>query len=285
MPSYKVIKSGHIIEIYKYARAVSYGYDDDFISRAGGRDKEGKKDRGMEYKKRVGQNGYNKVRRLINANFNENSLFITLTFKEDIEIDDANYNLKKFFQKMKRKQADFKHVTVLEFTKKGRVHYHMLCNYLLEWNNHKELQAHERALGEVWGHGFVDIGYKKNDNAGAYLIKYMTKENVVDRLEGKKRYFFSRNLEQPQELVGGDALQIIREHESLPPVFTNEYYSDFHGQVEYKEYNPLRYDYNTYKEALKEQEENCLNAAIDEFGDIVEEMEIDATGRYGYKKK
>jgi hypothetical protein len=63
---------------------------------------------------------------------------------------------------------------------------------------------------------------------------------------------------------------IIREYESMPPVFTNEYFSDYHGNVQYAEYNPLRYDYNVFNESVKQQEENCVNMAYELFGDFVE---------------
>lgn len=192
MPSYRVIKSGHIVEIYKYQCGIARKHDDEFFkSNGGGRDKEGKEERKEEYSATVNQRARNKIRRLINANFTEDSLFITLTYAENMkDVDQGSYDLKKFLQKMKRKQKDFQYVAVVEFQKRGAVHYHMLCNYRIEYSTHAELQAHERALGKAWGHGFVDIGYKKNDNAGAYLIKYMTKENNDDRLRGKKRYFF-----------------------------------------------------------------------------------------------
>lgn len=251
MPSYRVIKSGHIVEVYRYQCGIAGRQDDNFLSTRGGRDKEGKVERKEEYSATVNQRARNKIRRLINANFTENSLFITLTYAENMDdVDRGNYDLKKFVQKMKRKQKDFQYVAVIEFQKRGAVHYHMLCNYRLTWETHEELQAHERVLGKLWGNGFVDIGYKKNDNAGAYLIKYMTKENNDTRLNGKKRYFFSRSLKQPEELTGGEAVDVIREYENLPPVYTSQYYSDFHGKVEHFEYNPLRYDYNEYKEMV-----------------------------------
>lgn len=85
-----------------------------------------------------------------------------------------------------------------------------------------------------------------------------------------KKDIFFRNLEQPKEVIGGEAVAIIKEYEALPPVFTNSYFSDFHGQVEFYEYNPLRYDYNVFKESVKETEENCVNKAIELFGDLVE---------------
>jgi hypothetical protein len=275
VPSYRVIKSGHIVEIYEYQRSISRKIDDDFKSNKGGRHNEGKEERKMEYSGAVNHKARNKIRRLISANFSQESLFVTLTYaREEKDVKTGNYDLKKFLQKMKRRQKDFKYVAVIEFQEKrgGVIHYHMLCNYRLTWDSHKELQAHERDLAAVWGNGFVDIGYKKTDNAGAYLIKYMTKENNDDRLRGQKRYFFSRNCMQPEELEGGAAVEVIQEFEDLPPVFTNEYYSDFHGKVKYSEFNPMRYDYNSYKDSIKVLEDNAVNKAYELFGDLVEEV-------------
>lgn len=193
MPSYRVIKSGHIVEIYKYQRSVSHKVDDPFFkSVGGGRDKEGKEERKGEYAATVNNKARNKIRRLINANFTSKSEFITLTYAENMQdIERASYDFKKFIQKLKRIQKDFKYVAVIEFQKRGAIHYHMLCNLKLEWSNLEGLQSLERDLAVKWGQGFVDIGYKENDNAGAYLIKYMTKDNIDERLSGKKRYFFS----------------------------------------------------------------------------------------------
>lgn len=270
MPSYKIIQSGHILEVYKYQRSVGYKQDE-YLCVNGGRDKEGKAERKVEYVNTVNQRARNKIRRLINANFDENSLFITLTYAENMtDVDQGSYDLKKFVQKMKRRQKDFEYVAVIEFMKNGRVHYHMLTNYKCTWNTHAELQSHERALGSVWGHGFVDIGYKKSDNAGAYLIKYMTKENADERLEGKKRYFFSRSLKQPKELLGADAVQALKEFDGLPPVFTSTFFNEFHGMVEHFEFNPKRYDLNNFKRVINENQEKCVNDAVELFGDLVE---------------
>lgn len=275
MPSYRVVRSGHVVEIYKYQCGISRKIDDEFFKTdKGGRDKDGQEGRKLEYNNTVNQRARNKIRRLINANFTSDSLFITLTYKKNMQdIESANNDLKKFVQKMKRKQKNFQYVAVIEFQKRGAIHYHMLCNYQLEWNTEKELQAHEIEIGNVWGHGFVDVGYKKSDNAGAYLIKYMSKDIHDERLDGKKRYFFSRSLKQPEELTGGYAVDVIKEFEGFPPVFTNEYYSDFHGKVEYFEFNPLRYDYSSFHNEFTEMQENCLRVARELFGDLVEEVE------------
>lgn len=275
MPSFKIIQSGHILEIYEYQASIGMKRDDNIIYGNGGDGQQEKEDRGdrtMESRATQNQLARNKIRRLINANFDRNGKFITLTFAENMQdVAYGNKCFQDFMKRMKRRQKDFKHVTVIEFQKRGAVHYHMLCNYDIEWISMDELREHERALAEIWGHGFVDIGFKETDNVGAYLIKYMTKDNHDERLTGKKRYFFSRNLIQPREIVGQEAFEIVKEYEDLPPVFTNEYYSDFHGKVSYREFNPERTDLNAYKEKIEDERQKVIDEAKRRFGaDFVE---------------
>lgn len=66
---------------------------------------------------------------LIKANEDKFKTFITLTFGEDIKsIENANEKFNIFRTKVKRIKSDFMYICVPEFTKQGRVHYHMLTN-------------------------------------------------------------------------------------------------------------------------------------------------------------
>ncbi len=63
----------------------------------------------------------------------------------------------------------------------------------------------QRDLEKIWGNGFVWIRNlltankgKSVDNVGAYIVKYMNKNNIDKRLMGKKAYFTSRNLVRPE---------------------------------------------------------------------------------------
>lgn len=290
MPSYKIIQSGHITEVYRYSGSFALKLEcEEWNSRKGGRDKDGQESRKDEYKASVNYKAREKVRRLINANFNNQSAFITLTFAKNMQdIDKANYEFKKWQQKMKRK-IDFKFVGVIEFQERGAIHYHLICN--LDYDkkklkNRKWRQEKERELARTWGikykvqkgdtlesiaeqfgrkkrflyimnefklpienkmyyipHGVVDIGYKDSDNQGAYLFGYFTKEQSDPRLEGKKRYFFSRgNLKQPEQPTGRKAGEILKRLENEIPVFTSYYENEFIGKVDYMEYNPERYN-------------------------------------------
>lgn len=253
MPSYKVIKSGHIVEIYEYQNTrakLPIVVEDEYngeIEKAEEEEKEEeeKGDRTDEYKQRTNIRARNQIRRLINMNFDNKSLFVTLTFAENItDIPFANNEFDKFIKRIKRKQANFAYVAVMEFQKRGAIHYHMVCNWQCStWNNLDELHERENEIARIWRNGFCDIQEIKHlDNVGAYLIKYMTKDGVDERLNGKKRYFHSRNLDKPVELKGEEAVKLIEEYFNKIPVFTNEYSSEWTGKVIYREYNPLRVD-------------------------------------------
>ncbi len=76
----------------------------------------------------------NNMCRLIMTNNKEFKTFITLTFSEDMrDIKVANNEFHKFMIKLRRKYNNLKYVSVLEFTKKNRIHYHMITN--IDYNN------------------------------------------------------------------------------------------------------------------------------------------------------
>jgi len=76
----KLVANGHILEVYRYEKAVCFGHN----GNGGGRrskDKE-KSDREEENRRTSSKKARNEVRRQVLANFNERSKFITLTFRD-----------------------------------------------------------------------------------------------------------------------------------------------------------------------------------------------------------
>lgn len=145
------------------------------------------------------------IRRLIEMNYKKwSTKFITLTFSEHItDVEDANYEFKKFIQRLKRKLDNpLKYLAVWERTKKNRIHYHMVIFDLkyIEW----------QTLEKVWGNGFIkinDISHVESQNVGRYIAKYFSKD--VDFKDYKKKAFFtSRNLKKPKKrtLLSGEEL-------------------------------------------------------------------------------
>tara|TARA_B100002051_G_scaffold276628_1_gene326242 strand:+ start:14119 stop:14970 length:852 start_codon:yes stop_codon:yes gene_type:complete len=126
-------------------------------------------------------------------------VFVTLTFREDVrDIETANEIFTLFIKRLnffvlKDKRAELKYVNVIEFqdkTRDGVIHYHTLF-FNLPF-------VYKKKLEKIWDQGFVKI--KKVDkvkNLAGYMTKYMVKGFDDPRLDGKKRYFPSRNLIKP----------------------------------------------------------------------------------------
>lgn len=177
----------------------------------------------------------NMVRRLILANFDNNSKFITLTFGENVvDVKEANKRFGKFIKRLRRKYENLKYLAVIEFTKAGRVHYHMLCNLPY---------VKASVMADIWREGYIKINKITHvDNVGAYVIKYMTKDVMDERLFNNKSYNCSQGLEKPLTLRGELAEEIIKLYisENDKEVFANSYISEHLGNITYKEYNLKR---------------------------------------------
>ena len=173
----------------------------------------------------------NEIRRLINCN-SDFSKFYTLTFAENImDVKIANKHFNKFIMRMTYRHEDFKYISVIEFQKRGAVHYHFLCN--LPYIDSKEIE-------KIWGLGFIKI--KKIDevtNLGAYFCKYLNKDMTDKRLFKKKKYFWSKNLERPTEVYENQIVEkLITMHDlsHLEPNFKSSFSGEYTGKVEYRQY-------------------------------------------------
>lgn len=235
----KCVISGDFLELYQFQKSIKKGFK---IT----------KEEIEEKAKRIIQNtNWHKsqfsltrtrrnIRRLINAN-PVMSKFLTLTFAENmVDIDVANYEFKKFIERLKYQYPtlELKYLTVIEFQKRGAVHYHMVLNT-------PKIKASK--IAELWGNGFIKINQvKKCDNLGAYVSKYLSKEST-ERLYNRKKFFCSHNLERPIEVVDNsiidNLLDMYKIRNSKPryeTIFTN----DFIGEVKYYQFK-LNYD-NTH---------------------------------------
>ena len=123
---YKVIQSGEIFEVYEFQFPVRVGVG---TSKRKKRLKRKKQDRAEEYARKRATRARNHIRRLTLSNFSSKDKFLTLTFADNIEdIEYANNEFKKFIKRLKRKYPRFRYISVIEFQKRGAIHYHCLVN-------------------------------------------------------------------------------------------------------------------------------------------------------------
>lgn len=174
------------------------------------------------------------IRRLVNSN-PELSKFITLTFGDNvIDLNVANTSFKTFIQRLKYSVEDYlKYIAVVEFQKRGAVHYHMLSN--LRYIKKEDLAS-------VWSNGFIKINRIDHvSNVGAYVSKYLQKDFADPRLVGRKAYFTSRIIKRPQVFgVNFQAVipDVIRELgiDQLEPIFERSFESQYMGKTTYQQF-------------------------------------------------
>lgn len=234
----KIIVSGNIVEVYSYAetqykRQLREPKVQNHIN--GQRDVS--EDELEEYSKKNGYKRKRDLRRLINANADDLQKFFTLTFKENItDINIAYDELKKFKMRLKyylkkeHQGRELKYVVVVEFQKRGAVHFHMLCN--LPYIPAKK-------LAELWGNGYIKINKIETvDNVGSYVVKYMGKDFKDDRLKGRKRYNRSRNLVEPKEITEKEKVtELVAQLPVDKKVFEKTFDNEFVGSVHYQQFN------------------------------------------------
>lgn len=237
-PTYlKVIVTGDIVEVYEYEKFPKLPSQ----KKAEKKLRDLKKYEDLEFDNTLTdrQNNQhrsrNQFRRLITANFDSNSKFITLTFAENLQcVRTANNEFKKFIQRMRYRYGNFKYANVIQFQKRGAIHYHMMSN--LPYIPQKELM-------KIWGHGIVGINRIDHvDNVGAYMMPYMSKDMHDSRLMGEKSYMTSKNLIRPKEVIGDEAEELIKELklDDKKTVYNSHYTTEHLGHALYRQFNLKR---------------------------------------------
>lgn len=136
---------------------------------------------------------FNKLRELINTNFDgsENELFVTLTYKGELQTKDTKKvytDFDKFMKRIKykyRNASTIDYINVLEPHATGNFHMHVLMRF----NDLESIYIPNSEMAQIWGNGFVTIQSLKGiDNIGAYLSAYLADieipEDKADNLVG-----------------------------------------------------------------------------------------------------
>lgn len=273
----KMIRSGNVIEIYQYSDSRMYGYSkkpssgsaptdviqdvdketgEIFLRKATEEEElELKLSKQLSERAKSNIKARNSLRRLVLNNFSNQSTFLTLTFQENLtDLTKANQVFKRFVKYMKEDLSKvwgkgFKYVAVVEFQKRGAIHYHLICD-LPRYYRYSKVRDRWRqaitALGVSGTGSTKQHRIDKVDNVGAYVVKYMTKAGADERLIGKKLYQTSRGLTKPIEkaysIDSPEALQALLSTfgvtESTKKVYHSSYMDSYTtGTVEYSEFN------------------------------------------------
>lgn len=170
-----------------------------------------------------------KCARMVNTNFKEGDLFLTLTFRERVDIKTALRLFRNFIERLKRLRkrkgyAELKYLYVVE-RKNKREHVHLLIN---------KMDLTMKELKEVWGLGRVMVSILEPGGDYTGLAYYITKENYK---EYGKRWSGSRNLEKPKvkvTLVSEEKktkrLRVPKNYKVIEEV---QYYSEITGHTRY----------------------------------------------------
>ena len=228
----KTIISGNIIETFEYENPYLKGYQNRATQK--GRacstytDEKTKEDN----REKVMYRARSRIRRLANAN-PQLTKFLTLTFAENIpDLKIANKMFCAFIKRLNyySQKTHFakkiEYIAVVEFQKRGAIHYHLLCS--LPYTPAKEIER-------IWKHGFVKINKIDNvDNIGAYITKYMTKDDHDERLIGNRSYFTSQGLTEPVEILN-ETIEVQEKSLAREPYKTT-FFNEQLGNITYTQY-------------------------------------------------
>ncbi|HDR7642642.1 rolling circle replication-associated protein [Bacillus wiedmannii] len=168
----------------------------------------------------------------INANFTSGDKFLTLTYAENMQdITKAKRHINDFFMKVREKYPSLKYTYVIEFQQRGAIHFHVIMN--APYFKAKQIE-------EMWKRGFIKINRISHvKNVGAYVVKYMTKEGVDERLIGRKLYQCSQNCIKPSWDYGVSAELKLRrlEKKGQKKSYTTSYETERNGIAVHKEFN------------------------------------------------
>ncbi len=128
---------------------------------------------------------FNNLRELINTNFDgsPNELFVTLTYRGDLQTNDTKKVYLDFDKFMKRLKYAYKdettidYINVLEPHETGNFHMHVLIRF----NDLGKVFVPNAKMAEIWGNGFVTVQSLSGvDNIGAYLSAYLSDIEVPE---------------------------------------------------------------------------------------------------------
>lgn len=234
----KATLAGSVFEVKQYQKAIEYGFESPHKSAS--RPKQIGET--TEFARQISNyRSKRRIRQLIYANAYRwknhrqrayKPVFVTFTFADNIQDPkQANKLYTAFVQRInyqltKSKKSYLKYLAVVEFQKRGAVHYHVVFFNLPYYHGNVH-----KFFADTWQNGFVKVNAVNDlQHLANYVAKYLTKNDRDERLDGKKYYFSSKGLHQPKEIYKVE--EIVQLIKNLPPdIQKNELiYNSYDGQ-------------------------------------------------------
>jgi len=228
----KLVKSGDLVQVYKYQKDYVYRPPRKTNKRKRISKKEAHIRAFNQY--RLGRS-IQRARKgfflLVNANLQRDTppTFATFTFNEDIEIEMGYRATQVFFKELRKRFGDhIRYISVPEWQKGGRLHFHALIWGLQprivfdevpfyyrkklrrkrfeQFSQFCAIHGYEpsdargtRELQRLWARGYVDLLGATSSGAGiaGYMAKYLVKGLADVRLANSRGYSASRNIHRP----------------------------------------------------------------------------------------
>jgi len=232
----KLIVSGNVLELFEYSRPYAYNHSP-FSSSTFVGDIQKVDTRRDDNLMEVRQS----IRRLVDGNVEAHGyppVFLTFTFKDNIqEVDIANEHFHSFIRKLTSAIGQRpKYLAVVEFQKRGAVHYH--CIFFNLSPEYEIRERNSRFVANLWGAGYVDLQRIRNvKRVGPYVCKYLDKAVHDKRLRGRKAFFTSRGLLRPKVYREEKRIdEILALPYSLETVAENMYSSPHYQIIRYTQY-------------------------------------------------
>jgi hypothetical protein len=174
-----------------------------------------------------------KLEDILSCNLNNESYFITLTYRENMQdYDKSAEDFKVFIRHMKRtSKHEVKYVAIRELQKRGAIHFHVIF-----FN-----KVGRDYIKSLWKHGASNTKHIKDTSNPlkitnyfiGYLFEKGKKKNNPIVSSGKKIIFSSRNLIKPIKLKDNEIIKKARkaiDDEDIKPI--KHFKSKYEGFVD-----------------------------------------------------
>jgi len=234
----KIIRSGDLLEVYKYEKNLPIRRKARSKRAESAREEYfGARPRNADSIRRATKS----FRRIVRSNLVgpvPPTLF-TLTMYQKLSYRTSSRIFTKFIARLRRiRGSSFRYIAVPEFQSRGAVHWHLLM-----WGFYEEAKSERttRYFSRLWQRGFVDcLTTDGHPKLSGYLAKYMSKTMSDIRLGGQRAYYTSHNVLRPMYTASGNlSIQEVYKEELIPVdnlLTTYEFNTQWLGRCNYQSF-------------------------------------------------